>query len=453
MPHASLINRKAWGILFTGDKMDSLWNTTAALPAFPRLEGQHKTDVLIIGGGLAGILCAWQLTAAGVDCVIAEGKRICGGVTGSTTAKITAQHGLLFDKLLHGLGEERSRMYLQANLEALEQYRTLCADIACDFEEADSFVYSRRIGELEGELRALERLGFRATFRQQLPIPVEAAGAVGFPQQAAFHPLKFAGALCRKLKIYEKSPVRHLENHIAITDHGRIEARKIIVATHFPFINTRGMFFLKMYQQRSYVLALRDAPSFDGMYIGAEENSLSFRRHGDLLLLGGGGHRTGKQGGGWAQLKNFAQQHYPGSSAAYLWATQDCMTLDGIPYIGQYSPRTPDPYVITGFNKWGMTNAMAGATVLKDMILGKDSPFAPVFAPDRSMAKPQLLLNIASSSGNLLRLSRPRCPHLGCALRWNPQERSWDCPCHGSRFDAHGHLLDNPATGDMKKPL
>ena len=127
------------------------------------------------------------------------------------------------------------------------------------------------------------------------------------------------------------------------------------------------------------------------------------------------------------------------------------MTLDGIPYIGQYSPSTPDLYVITGFNKWGMTNAMAGAMLLKDMILGKENPFVPVFSPSRSMIKPQLFLNLAESTVNLLRLSRPRCPHLGCALRWNPQEHSWDCPCHGSRFDAHGHVLDNPANGDMKK--
>lgn len=170
----------------------------------------------------------------------------------------------------------------------------------------------------------------------------------------------------------------------------------------------------------------------------------------DVLIVGGG-HRTGKQGGNWAELKNFTQLHYPGAKAVYQWATQDCMTLDGVPYIGRYGRATPNLYVITGFNKWGMTNAMAGAEILRDMILEKPSPYGEVYAPSRSIWHPQLFVNGMEATGNLLRITPKRCPHLGCALKWNPQERSWDCPCHGSRFDRDGKRLDNPATGDLKK--
>lgn len=285
----------------------------------------------------------------------------------------------------------------------------------------------------------------------QVDLPVACDGAVRFSRQAQFHPLKFLGHIAKGLKIYEHTAVREFRGNTAITDGGRVTADKIIVATHFPFLNKHGGYFLKLYQQRSYVLALEQAQKPEGMYIGSSENSLSFRSWGDLLLLGGGGHRTGKQGGNWAELKNFAQLHYPGAKTVSQWATQDCMTLDGIPYIGRYGRSTPDLYVITGFNKWGMTNAMAGAELLRDLVLDRTSAYAVAFDPCRSIWRPQLFVNGMEAVGNLLRITPKRCPHLGCALKWNAQERSWDCTCHGSRFDLEGKRLNNPATGNLKK--
>ena len=166
---------------------------------------------------------------------------------------------------------------------------------------------------------------------------------------------------------------------------------------------------------------------------------------------GGGSHRTGKTGGNWQQLRDFARDHYPRAVKKYAWATQDCMTLDGVPYIGRYSKRTPDLFVATGFGKWGMTSAMAAAMVLTDLVQGRENPFAPVFSPSRSILHPQLALNGFEAVKNLLTPGSPRCPHLGCKLKWNEQEHSWDCPCHGSRFTTDGQLLDNPSTGDIKK--
>ena len=432
--------------------MESIWQDIS-LPHFRMLDGDISTDVLVIGGGMAGLLCAHRLQQAGVNCLVAEAAEICGGITKNTTAKITSQHGLCFHKLLTRFGPETARLYLEANQKAVNRYWELCRNIDCDFAEEDNYIYARgNRAVLERELAALEALGFPAKLAENLPLPFPTVGAVKFPGQARFHPLKFLAALARDLHIYEYTPIRQLVKHTAITDRGTIRAEKIIVATHFPFLNKHGSYFLKLYQQRSYALALENVPLFDGMYLDEAENGLSFRRQGDVLILGGGGHRTGKQGGNWKELERFAAKHYPNAAITRRWATQDCMSLDGIPYIGQYSARTPNLYVATGFNKWGMTNSMAAAEILTDLVQGRENPYAPVFSPSRSILHPQLAVNALESTKNLLSFSTRRCPHLGCALKWNPQERSWDCPCHGSRFTEDGRLIDNPATGNLKKP-
>lgn len=431
--------------------MTSIWQN-AKMPHFPPLRGEIHTDVLVIGGGIAGLLCAYKLQQAGISCTVAEAKTIAGGITGNTTAKITAQHGLIYRQLIDRFGAERTRLYLEANEQAVGAYRMLCRDIDCDFSEQDNFIYSTTDrSRLEAELTALETLGHPAGFAENLPLPFPTVGAVKFSNQAQFHPLKFLSAIAEDLNIYENTPVCQLKPGTAVTDHGKIFAGAIIVATHFPFLNKHGSYFLKLYQQRSYALALENAQILEGMYLDEQENGLSFRSHNGALILGGGGHRTGKPGGGWQELEQFARLHYPQAEAIHRWATQDCMSLDGMPYIGPYSARTQNLYVATGFNKWGMTTSMVAAQVLTDTITGKGSPYADIFSPSRSMAHPQLGINAMEAAKNLLSFSPKRCPHMGCALKWNPQEHSWDCPCHGSRFTKDGKLIDNPATGDLKK--
>lgn len=431
--------------------MKSLWEHTAVLNHFDCLNGDIKTDVLIIGGGMAGLLCAYQLHQAGVPYVLAEADTICSGVTKNTTAKLTIQHGLIYHKLIGRFGVERARGYLAAQEEALAKYRTLCRHLDCDYEEQDSYVYARdNLRNIERELDALHRLGFPGEFTSQLPLPFSVAGGVKFPRQAQFHPLKFAAAISQGLHIYEHTMVKELIGRTAITNHGRIHAKHIVVATHFPFLNRHGSYFIKLYQHRSYVLALEHAPNLNGMYVDQTQTGLSFRNYGSMLLVGGGGHRTGKQGGNWQELRQFVKEHYPESTEKYHWAAQDCMSLDNMPYIGPYWSNTSDVYVATGFNKWGMTNSMVAATLLCDLVQGKQNPYAEVFSPARSIFRPQLAVNVLESTVNLLTPSTRRCPHLGCALKWNPAEHTWDCPCHGSRFTRDGTLIDNPATKDLK---
>lgn len=433
--------------------MDSIWEMDVQMPDFPQLEGDLHTDVLIVGGGMAGLLCAWKLTCAGVACALIEENRMMHGVSGRTTAKITAQHGLIYGRLLKEYGAQWARLYWQANEDALAAFRELAGEGQFDFAPQNSYLYALHDSpELEGEMEACTRLGIPARWEPALPLPFPVRGGICFPNQAQFHPLKFAAHISRGLKIYEHTKACAFLGNRVQTPRGTITAEKILIATHFPILNKHGAYFLKLYQQRSYVLALENGGKVDGMYLDCGENGLSVRNAGRWLLLGGGGHRTGKQGACWRLPEEAAKRYFPQARIAARWATQDCMTLDGMPYIGQYSRATPNLYVATGFQKWGMSTSMAAAGILSDLIRGRENPYTDLFSPSRRMLHKQLLINGADAAVNLIRPTRPRCPHLGCALRWNGAEHSWDCPCHGSRFGADGKLLNNPATGNLKNP-
>lgn len=430
--------------------MPSIWSKTVELATFPVLEGDATTDVLIIGGGMAGVLCAYYLKQAGVDCLLVEENTVGSGITKNTTAKITAQHGLIYHRLLKKYGQDKARLYLNANLEAVEELARLCSSMDCDFVRQENCVYATDgADQLIQEFTALRQLGYGAVFRKKLPLPVDTYGGIFFPDQGQFHPMKFLAELCRGLPIREHTKVLSLAPHEAKTPKGTIRAKRIIVATHFPMLNKHGSFFLKLYQHRSYCIALENVQPVSGMFV--EEGGLSFRSYGNTLILGNGGHRTGRKGEAWQEPERFAHRHYPGSRVKYRWAAQDCMSLDGMPYVGRYSKRTEGLYTATGFNKWGMTGSMVAARLLTDLLNGKENPCEELLSPSRSILHPQLAVNAAEATLNLLTPTKKRCPHLGCALKWNAAEHSWDCPCHGSRFSEDGQRLDGPATGNLKK--
>lgn len=430
--------------------MNSLWLDGIVLPHFPKLHADVHTDVLIIGGGLAGILCAYFLKQAGVDYTLVEAKTIGSGVTQNTSAKITSQHGLIYDNLIKSIGTQKAKKYLDANESALKKYSELCSKIECEFERKDAYVYSLHDEKkIEREVMAVQKLGLLAEYQKEIPLPFPVSGAIKFKNQAQFHPMEFISAIVNGLNIYENTIVREIKEDVVLTDYGKVYAKKIIVATHFPILNKHGSYFMKMYQHRSYVLALENAANLNGMYLEETQNGMSFRNYSNLLLIGGGDHRTGKKGGGWKELRDYAQKYYPNARAKFYWATQDCMTLDGVPYIGQYSKNTKQLYVATGFNKWGMTSSMVAAELLTDMILERKNEYEDVFSPSRSMLKPQLFINSLETLSNFITPSTKRCTHLGCVLKWNTNERTWDCPCHGSRFTEEGKVIENPANRDL----
>ncbi len=429
--------------------MKSIWSETAPQTQFPTLDGDKFTDVLIIGGGMAGILCLYHLRQLGLDALLVEARQIGSGITKNTTAVLTAQHDTFYGTLTKRFTLETAKLYLEANLWAVRHFRELSHSIDCDFEDKPSYIFSRseRL-KMQEEAGAVNLLGFPATFEREPPLPFPVAGAVKFPEMAQFHPLKFLSGISQGLPIYEDTFVQKLDGLTAHTNHGRITARRIIVATHYPFIDTHGFFFTKLYQQRSYIIALENAPDLEGTYVEDEGEGLYFRNYKNLLLVGGGDHRTGKRGGGFGVMRGWAARHCPNAREVASWATQDCMSLDGMPYIGLYSKNTPNLYVATGFNEWGMTSSMVSASVLIDLIIEREDALIEVFSPQRSVLHKQLFANLGTTLGDMVLPTTKRCTHLGGALHRNELEHSWDCPCHGSRFDDHGHLIDNPATKD-----
>ena len=430
--------------------MSSIWLETTSMPEFPSLKGDNSTEVLIIGGGMAGILTAFHLDKMNVPYILVEKDRICQKTTGNTTAKITAEHGLIFKDILKKYGAATAKAYYNSNLDALLKYQKLCRNIDCDFELKDNFVYSGDLRLIEDEMKALDNLGIISRFYENTPLPFRISGAVCFPNQAQFHPIKFIKEISKGLNIYENTFVEEMIGNKAVFKGGTIKANKVIITTHFPFINKHGSYFLKLYQHRSYCLALRGAANVNGMFVSENEKGYSFRNYKDYLIVGGGGHRTGKNGGSYNDLREFKKRYYPNAEECFHWAAQDCMSLDAMPYIGNYSKRTHNLYVATGFNKWGMTGSMVAATVLSDLIRGEKKGYHEIFSPSRNIIKPQLFVNGAESVFNLLNPLGKRCPHLGCSLKWNKYEHSYDCPCHGSRFDKKGKVLDGPANGNLK---
>lgn len=290
-------------------------------------------------------------------------------------------------------------------------------------------------------------------------------GAVRFKNQAQFSPLEFVKAISTELNILEHTLVTEIKDNWVVTNRGILTADDIVVASHYPIVNVPGFYFLRQHQERSYVLALAGAKPIKNMYYGIDEKGLSFRQAGEYLLLGGSGHRTGhtygEKGktkgtcmGAFGHLRQEAKKYYPKSRVITEWSAQDCMPHDGIPFIGKYSVFTPHLYVATGFQKWGMSTSMVAAKILCDAICGKENPYETLFTPQRFLVRAgnkDFIKDVGITALNLTKglVNRKRCTHMGCALSWNPQTRSWDCPCHGSRFDEEGNILDNPAKEDL----
>ncbi|NGT55982.1 FAD-dependent oxidoreductase [Clostridium perfringens] len=476
--------------------MKSVWSESCKFRKREALNKDIKTDVLVIGAGIAGILTAYMLKQNGRDVVLIDAAEIASGNTKNTTAKITSQHDLIYSKLITQFGEEKARQYAKANELAIKKYKEIIEDkrIECDFEENPAYVYSlNEVDVLKEEVEAAKNLGIDAEFVQEVNLPFKINGAVKFNNQAQFNPLKFLKGISNELVIYENTRALEIKENLVVTSGGNITANNIVVATHYPIMNAPGYYFMKMHQERSYVLALENTSEIDGMYIDLNKEGYSFRTYNNLLLLGGISHRTGEneEGGSYDELRKVAKELYPKAKEKYYWSAQDCMTIDGIPYIGRYSSETPNIYVATGFNKWGMTSSMVSAMIISDMILEKENDFSEIFSPrrfDLSLSINNIANDLIETAKNFIAqkvyipsseiehiknghggiieyngekvgvyknkegkefLVSTKCTHLGCQLSWNADELTWDCPCHGSRFDYKGRLIGSPATKDL----
>ncbi len=447
--------------------MESLWRKQTKEIA-GNVRGLNKKpdritwDVIVIGAGMAGLLTACYLQERGKMVLVLEADTIASGQTERTTAKITSQHGIKYSTLIKSVGTETARGYALTNERAIREYANLVKErnINCDFEWKTSYLYSVSGSDaLEAEKKAALAVGIDVVSKSsgELPFPVESI--LGFPGQAQFSPLKFLKSISQGLYIIEHCRVQEIKEHLVFTERKVFTADKIVVATHYPIMDIPGYYFLRQHQERSYVLALSGCRKVENMYYGVDKHGLSFRQAGEYLLLGGGSHRTGekKRYCGYTYLEEMARKYYPNCRIEAKWATQDCMPHDGIPFIGKYSIFTPNVYVITGLQKWGMTSSMVAAMILRDELCGEENPYSKVFSPQRLHVKAgfgNFVTDAFVSTKGLIKGAlgdKPRCAHMGCELVWNQEEKSWDCPCHGSRFNKEGEVIDNPSVKDIEE--
>lgn len=555
--------------------MNSFWlDSIENKNKFNKLEKDISTDVCIVGAGIFGLTCGYYLTKQGYNVVLLEKEKdIASKTTGHTTAKITSQHNLIYKYLIDSLGESIAKKYLYANQNAIENIAKIVEEekIDCDFERQNSYVYTNNLDELEKiklENKAVNSLGFKSEFVTSTPLPFNVLGALRFPNQAEFNPIKYAYGLAKCItsngssaidglvnagsvgsvsvgdgivenspggaslnlakgtgEIYTDTLVQNIkkENDEFITSCKDyvVRSKYVILATHYPFIDRLGYYFFKMYQSTSYVIAVDiGSKTFDGMYINSEQPTFSYRfinyNGNHLLLVGGADHKTGSKidlSNAYNILEYEVRKYYLDCKVLYKWNTEDCITLDKIPYIGEFSHFMPNMYIGTGFNKWGMTSSNVAANIIVDKILGYENKYEDVFKATRlhPIKNNEELRNMAKETANSLVINKfkvpertsentkdasknitervsdfdknfsdiendtghvfeynsekvgiykdkdgkifavkPICTHLGCLLSWNNLDKTWDCPCHGSRFDYLEHQLYNPAIRDLE---
>ena len=457
-------------------KHESVWvDTASAAPPRPRLEGDVEADVVVIGGGIVGVTTALLLREAGASVVLLEATRIGLGVTGYTTAKVSSQHGFVYARTRSKHGADAARAYGEANEAALDwiAHRVSRDGIDCDFRRRPSYAYlsagSSR-AEAEREAEAAAEAGLPATLVDDTPLPYPVAAAVRFDDQAEFHALDYLNGLARQIPdgVYEETRATGLDGgrrSVVETTGGRVTAEQVVVATGYPILD-RSFAFARVHAERSYALLCRIAGEPPpGMFISADSPTRSVRAvpvaGEELLMVGGEGHRTGEGGDTerrYETLEAFAREHWDVRSVDYRWSSQDNFTIDGLPYAGPVNPLSKRILMATGFAKWGLTNGTAAAMVLTDLILGRENPWAALFNPNRlkpRAAAPKLVEDGARVglhlAGDWIRdRGAPTCTHMGCKLKWNSAEASWDCPCHGSRFAEDGSVLQGPAVRPLK---
>ncbi|MEW9050923.1 MAG: FAD-dependent oxidoreductase [Neobacillus sp.] len=485
------------------------------LPTFEKLESDLNVDVAIVGAGITGVTAAYLLSKQGVKTALLEAGSVLNGTTGHTTAKLTAQHGIIYDELMNHFGEEKAKHYYKASSQAIQFVENISKEIGidCDFSKQDAYVYAtteEKHQKLETEMQAYQRLGIPGGLVGNIPFDIQIKSAILMKDQAQYHPLKFLkGLLDEAVKegcsVYENTAAVDIEEEESsepkvITKEGhKVTCNQVIIASHFPFYDKPGLYFARMYAARSYTIGIKtNDPYPGGMYISAESPKRSIRytpiEGGNLLILGGENHKTG-QGvdtlSHYSALETFAKDVFGLSEYHYRWSAQDMTTLDKVPYIGPITQDKENILVATGYKKWGMTTGILAGHLLTDYVLKRDNPYKELYSPSRFDADPDLKKAISINAdvakhlikGKLefvpkapqdvevgegsvvmhngmragaykdengkLYLVDTTCTHLGCECEWNHAEKSWDCPCHGSRFSYAGDVIEGPAL----KPL
>ena len=461
--------------------MNSYWNEGKEERKYPKLAQDISADVAIIGGGLTGIQTAYLLANRGLKVAVLEKDKLCAGTSGGSTGKITSQHGLLYKYLKDLNGKEFARKYYEANEEAKENIIKIIDKerIECDLERKNAYVFTeveKEVQNIRQEVEYTKKLDILSEFVSEIDLPIDIYGAIKFENQAQFDPVKYVYGLAKSIiknggEIYENSRVLETVEddgrYNIITKEGNVRAKHLVIATRYPIIRFPGYYFMKMYQSTSYAVLVDTHTDLklDGYYINSETPVLSFRtvKSGDktLLLAVGYDYKTGTEivGNPFEYLKARIKNMYPEAEVLKMWTAEDCISLDKIPYIGDFSDIMDNCYVATGFNKWGITSSNIGAKIITDKILGKRNEYEDIFESSRLgiIKNKDEVMNMIKEAGDGIILERikgkptPTCTHLGCKLSWNPLEEIWECSCHGSKFTKRGFVIEGPAINDFKK--
>lgn len=480
------------------------------LPSFKKLAEDITVDVAVVGGGIVGITAAYLLSKEGLKVAVLEAGTILSGTTGHTTAKLTAQHNLIYDELINHFGENQARLYYESHMQAIQFVENTVNEkgMNCDFGKEDAYVYATTEeyrNKLQTEWEAYQRLGIKGALKDSIPFNIPANGALMMANQAQYHPVKFLQALLDDAvkagcSVYENTMAMDIEEDefapkVATKSGNRVTCKQVIIASHFPFFDKPGLYFARMYASRSYAIGIKTDKDYPGgMYISADNPPRSIRYtpiDGEkLIIVGGEEHKTG-QGINtikhFEALEAFAEEVFGIKEYAYRWSAQDLVTLDKVPYIGRLTEERKNVLVATGFKKWGMTTGILAGQLLTDYVQNRENPYKDLYSPSRFQADPDLKKVISTNAdvakhlikgkveivtkdpddlqageGSVVMFEGNRaggykdengklyvvdttCTHLGCECEWNQAEKTWDCPCHGSRFAITGEVVNGPA--------
>ncbi|MFC4557260.1 FAD-dependent oxidoreductase [Virgibacillus kekensis] len=490
-------------------QIESFWRGTAESFSYAKLDKDIKVDVAVAGGGIAGITAAYLLAKEGKKVALLEARELMSGTTGFTTAKLTAQHNLIYDELINRYGQEQAELYYQANMEGIALIKKLTEElnIDCDLEEEDAFVYTKEEedrSKFHKEAEAYEKLGIEGEFLENLPLDMDIEAAIMMRYQAQFNPVKYLNALLKEIekldgKMYENTRVMDVEGkkNVKVTTENdkTVTCQQVIFATHFPVYDPDEFFAGNLQPESSYALAVNTNKEFpDGMYISADAPKRTLRRIKDnsksYVLVGGESHSTGDGKSSderYEELQKFAEEQFDATEIMYRWSSHDLISSDRVPFIGPVNSNEPNVYAVTGFGKWGLASAAIGAALLKDLILENDNPYEELFSPRRdiqemndvepeqgedddhsdasTVEKPEDLnrnqgavvevngkeVGAFRDENGKVHLMNLSCTHMGCDVEWNDGDCTWDCPCHGSRFKGTGEVIEGPALEPLEK--
>lgn len=422
---------------------ESLWSLYSNEKKYNCLDKDITTDVLVIGGGISGILAARKLKDNNINVVVLEKDKIGMGTTSKTTAFLTYQHETLYQDL----PLNKRREYLRLNKEAFKEYEKLSKIYDFDFTYTTSCLFSKNYDVIKKEYDVLKELDEDVELINNIPYEDNSYGVL-LKHQAVINPIKLINEISKGLEIYEDSEVLELHsNYVVLKNNIKIKFNKVIIATHYPLINKRNLLFMKLTQRRSYVASIKNK-DINGTYCSLDNDGYYYRKYNEYLIVGGSDRDTGSK-----CIQDFINDvinklKIKDDEIVYSWSGQDCITIDGIPYIGYCDAFNKNQILITGFNLWGFTWSMAASNIVLDII--KNNRICELTKPNRFFIKGRLFKNVKNAIINLVTFKKPRCTHLGCALVYNNKEKVWECPCHGSRYSEEGNVLEGPAKNNLK---